>query len=781
MNAAPPWFRVAAFALLIQILPGPAVLRAQCNRQLDSVALATLYANNSNQWKQRWNLQQPMSSWYGITLNAEGCVTSIELINHGISGNLPEIAPGTFIALEEVRLDSNNLFSSLPPSWGGLPNLRILNLAGNKFSGSLPASWTTFPKLIGLWLSGNSFLNGSIPPALGNMKTLQYLDLGGNSLRGNLPQELGNLVNLEFLWLYDNPFLDGPIPAAWANMKSLKQLFAYGCGFSGELPGFMASLPNLEYLSLADCRFEGPIPLNWHNFPALKGLWISDNLRLSGPIPAAWAKIPSLQTLILSNCRFSGALPPEFAQTTSLREFAVDGNHLSGAFPDLSRNPLQLLWLQENEFDALPNLSGISSWDPSIPCQMGENAFSFEDLLPSRSIANFTTWDYAPQDSLLRDSVIQAALGSPLTLDLGFDANVPNNVYRWIQNGVQDTVITGVNKRFFPALSAADLGTYRVQVTNPLLPDLTLHTRSFRIEQGACPVLQSSFADTICQGGEYRWAGRSFNTAGSFMQTFKAASGCDSIVTLRLALRQPPTLTPMVSFQNCQASAVLRASGSQPPYAFRWSHGPTDSLLSGIAPGAYTATVTDARGCTKSAGVTVPPVPRIQVTPSFQTPSCGASDGSIAFQLSPSSVSVDWAPATPGSGSNPRTGLPSGDYLARFSTPEGCRDSALFSLPAAPGCGPAGFRLFPSFSPNGDGVNDELVIQPRDCASSSLEDCFPENELMVFNRWQELVFQAKPYRNDWTAPGLPGGVYFYVFKPFGDGRDLARGSLLLIK
>ena len=73
------------------------------------------------------------------------------------------------------------------------------------------------------------------------------------------------------------------------------------------------------------------------------------------------------------------------------------------------------------------------------------------------------------------------------------------------------------------------------------------------------------------------------------------------------------------------------------------------------------------------------------------------------------------------------------------------------------------------FSPNGDGVNDYFVIP-------GLEDptAYPNNSLLIFNRWGNKVYELKPYDNTWGGQTnvkgvfggeefLPTGTYFYVF------------------
>ena len=46
----------------------------------------------------------------------------------------------------------------------------------------------------------------------------------------------------------------------------------------------------------------------------------------------------------------------------------------------------------------------------------------------------------------------------------------------------------------------------------------------------------SSFSTDICEGDTYNWNGQQYNSAGQYEQTFIAANGCDSIVTLNLTV-----------------------------------------------------------------------------------------------------------------------------------------------------------------------------------------------------------------------------------------------------
>lgn len=70
------------------------------------------------------------------------------------------------------------------------------------------------------------------------------------------------------------------------------------------------------------------------------------------------------------------------------------------------------------------------------------------------------------------------------------------------------------------------------------------------------------------------------------------------------------------------------------------------------------------------------------------------------------------------------------------------------------------------FSPNNDGINDNLVIEGI--------ELFPNNELRVFNRWGNQIFFQKGYKNNWNGTwdgtDLPDGTYFYILKD-GEGRN----------
>jgi len=93
---------------------------------------------------------------------------------------------------------------------------------------------------------------------------------------------------------------------------------------------------------------------------------------------------------------------------------------------------------------------------------------------------------------------------------------------------------------------------------------------------------------------------------------------------------------------------------------------------------------------------------------------------------------------------------------------------------------PTDFFIPEGFSPNGDGINDAFVIR-------GLIN-YPENNIMIFNRWGDKVFGANPYLNNWNGnstaglrvggDALPTGTYFYVLE-LGDGSAAYKGTIYL--
>jgi gliding motility-associated-like protein len=79
------------------------------------------------------------------------------------------------------------------------------------------------------------------------------------------------------------------------------------------------------------------------------------------------------------------------------------------------------------------------------------------------------------------------------------------------------------------------------------------------------------------------------------------------------------------------------------------------------------------------------------------------------------------------------------------------------------------------FTPNADGVNDRFEI------IGIL--FYPENQLLIFNRWGKEILAFTGYKNEWDGRDASGdkmadGVYFYILK-LNNGRQF-QGSITIM-
>ena len=92
-------------------------------------------------------------------------------------------------------------------------------------------------------------------------------------------------------------------------------------------------------------------------------------------------------------------------------------------------------------------------------------------------------------------------------------------------------------------------------------------------------------------------------------------------------------------------------------------------------------------------------------------------------------------------------------------------------------------KVYPTISPNNDDINDDWIID-------NINYC-PGNEVKIFNRWGELVYEQRGYDNvnylwrgqsnaKFTVTGrdLPDGTYFYVIA-LGNGKPDLSGFVVL--
>ena len=297
-------------------------IQTQNCRLQDSLVLVDFYNNTfGDNWTVKWDLTRPMDTWFGISLNANGCVECIDL--DGIEGCSISVSFG------------NNVTGSIPSRLGDLKNLKLICLGNNRITGSLPSSLFELP-------------------------ILESLDFFGNEMIGPLPANMGNASNLEIISLSGNNFI-GPLPSSVGELKELEELFVSSNGLIGPLPRSLGEATSLRRLRLHNNRIDGTIPVEIGNLSELINLNLSQNL-LTGNIPAEFGQLTKLEDLLLADNILSSEIPPELGNCTALTRLRICHNTLDGELPTTMEN-----WVNLEQFHAHDNkLEGC------IPHEIGE-------------------------------------------------------------------------------------------------------------------------------------------------------------------------------------------------------------------------------------------------------------------------------------------------------------------------------------------------------------------------------------------------------------------------
>ncbi|MES2398089.1 MAG: PKD domain-containing protein [Bacteroidota bacterium] len=168
------------------------------------------------------------------------------------------------------------------------------------------------------------------------------------------------------------------------------------------------------------------------------------------------------------------------------------------------------------------------------------------------------------------------------------------------------------------------------------------------------------------------------------------ANSCISSDNVTITLNNPVQLIANAT-NACgtnNGTANVTVSGGALPYTFEWkdinNNILTTQSVTGLAPGTYTVTVTDANGCsnTATATVTVKPLPVVTATPSSQT-ICSGTAPSIVLSSNIAGTTYAWTVAqTNVSGGSPGSGTTISQTLT--ATVPG---TAVYTItPSAGGC-----------------------------------------------------------------------------------------------
>jgi Leucine-rich repeat (LRR) protein len=312
----------------------------------DSLALVAFFdSTNGQNWSTPWDLEQPVSSWSGITINQDR-VTRISITSNTLSGNLPEQMTD-LDSLDYLTIRLNTELTKFPYFLASLKNLYQLNLANNGID-TLTSEIGNFKHLQYLYLNSNKII-GELPAELGQLTTLTHFNISQNDFSGIIPVEILNLTNLESFRAGGNLFTSMP---DFSQLPLLNDLWIENNLFSGPLPGWVSDMTQMVSLNLGGNSFDGEFPASFANMQLLRWFYMSSN-NFSGSIPAEIGSMKNVIFLELYNNNFTGSIPAEIGNMESLQYLRLNNNQLEGEIPEhiFSAKDLKQIELQNNNLN----------------------------------------------------------------------------------------------------------------------------------------------------------------------------------------------------------------------------------------------------------------------------------------------------------------------------------------------------------------------------------------------------------------------------------------------
>jgi len=269
---------------------------------------------------------------------------------------------------------------------------------------------------------------------------------------------------------------------------------------------------------------------------------------------------------------------------------------------------------------------------------------------------------------------------------------------------------------------------------------------------------------------------------GIYSVTITDANECtlqDSIALTSVSVYSVETLTINAYCDGTPNGSVqaMIDSATTPPYNFLWSTGATTSAISGLAPGIYTVTVTDSLGCLRSDTAQVGRGLTIRETVTKPCPNL--SNGSIITEIigGVAPFTYQW---NTGATSASLADISEGIYSLTVADQNDCRgaDTIVVMTDTTPNSVCDTLIIYDVFTPNGDGKNEQWVIDGL--------YRFPDSEIQIFNRWGNMVFEERPYNNNWDGRSrkdelLPSATYYFILKLNDAKNTVYSGNVTIIR
>lgn len=281
--------------------------------------------------------------------------------------------------------------------------------------------------------------------------------------------------------------------------------------------------------------------------------------------------------------------------------------------------------------------------------------------------------------------------------------------------------------------------------------------------------------------------------AGTYTVIITDAAGCKDTSSYNILNPPPLVFDTITSYAYCKGqcigtAAAINVNGGIPGYSYLWSDNnqQTSASATGLCPGSYSITITDANGCSKT-------LTNLIVNYSDSLPYFDAySEDTTLYQgqstqmhcIPDSNIyNYTWNPSqylSYGNIPNPTATPPTSiSYIATMTDKNGCivKDTVYLEVKNVI-CGEPEVFIPNAFSPNNDGQNEMLYVRGNAIKTILLR---------VYDRWGELVFESNSKSNGWNGTynnkAVDPGVFVYYLEVvcYDNQQYFKKGNITVIR
>ena len=485
----------------------------------------------------------------------------------------------------------------------------------------------------------------------------------------------------------------------------------------------------------------------------------------------------------------SGSIFPVGVTTITFEAIDIHNNSTQCSF-DVTVHPTPILALQATNV----NCNDFSDGSIDLTVTNGTSPYTYlwSNSAITEDISNLSPGNYSVviTDVNSCSAIAQTSITQPNVLTIAAN-NTQVSCFNGNNGAIEVTVGGGVypytylwsNNEITEDISNLTLGFYQVNATDF---NGCLISYSTTITQPDSLMIETVIYDATCNaengsiqtqvtGGTtpyvYFWTNGTSNVnlnnvvAGTYTLNVTDAFSCTNQFTGTIGsvsnLIAEVLLRDVSCFGKNNGEIGVIISSGNAPYNYNWSNNETTPSITQLTAGNYSVNVTDVFGCQIGMEFTISQPDSLFVLLSVSNyPSgtnvslYGGNDGFITSEVFGGVLPYSYLWSNKSIDSDIYD-LISGQYSVIVTDANECLAYAATELTQ-----PLILEMPSGFSPNIDGSNDYFVVKGI--------EAYPKNEITIFNRWGNIVYQKSNYNNEWEGKNLngdelPDATYFVIF------------------